>query len=107
MLVGILGVIPILRGLWRWWRERYLELRVAYPGSQGAGPTALHVKHEKEGPIYWVNAYPGHPHIYAWLDIVLVNHRTNRKEQILGGELHLKKRRGVFWRKTIASTQST
>jgi hypothetical protein len=45
-----------------------------------------------------------HPNIYAWLDLVLTNHRTNRPEKIINVTLHLKKRRWLLWSKTIAQT---
>lgn len=39
--------------------------------------------------------------VYVLCDFVFTNHRTDRKERIVGCELHLKKRHLLFWKKTI------
>lgn len=93
-ILGIIGAcfnaLPVLRRLWHWLLERHMEIEVRPPYSQPQGK-----------PIFVV--YVGErPHIYMWVDLVLTNHRTDRKERIIGCTLHLKKRHRFLWDKTIA-----
>ena len=101
--VGIfLKSIPLLRRGWRWLWERRIEIEIDSPGSANPASPARGLRRDDDGPILIVAVAPENPHIFAWFDLVLVNHRTNRKERILGIELHLKKRHRLFWKKTLA-----
>ena len=80
-----------------------MELELREPHSQVArGPSGLNIPNGT-GPIFVVHVGE-FPHIYIWLDLVLTNHRTMRREVIRNCELHLKKRHWFFWERTITST---
>ena len=98
----ILDSLPIVRKLWRWMWERDMELELREPRSQIVrGSTGLNVP-DGTKPIMLV-CVGENPYIYIWLDLVLTNHRTTRREVITNCELHLKKRHWLFWEQTIAS----
>lgn len=101
--IGIIfDSLPIVRKLWRWMWERDMELELREPHSQIVrGSSGLNVP-DGTKPIMSVNVGEN-PHIYIWLDLVLTNHRTTRREVITNCELHLKKRHWLFWEQTIAS----
>ena len=98
-LGAFLDVVPLVRGLWRRLWERRLDIEFHSPISHLPG-----FRPDVEGarPIRTVNVRPANPYIYAWLNLTVVNNRTDRPERIQGIELHLKKRRLWFWRETIA-----
>ncbi len=97
---AFLNGLPLVRCLWRWLWERRLEIEFHSPISHlpSFGPN------EDDTPILTVHIRPANPHIHAWLNLTVVNHRTDRPERIQSVELHLKKRRLWFWRETIAQT---
>ncbi len=41
------------------------------------------------------------PWVYMRFTLRLVNHRTDRKERVIGGSVALKRRRLLLWRKTL------
>jgi len=76
-----------------------MEISVQHPHSHPLGKFPL-PPWEGKKPIYTV--FVGeNPHIYLWGDIILLNHRNDRRERIIGCSLHLKKRQWLFWDKTI------
>lgn len=79
-----------------------MELQLREPHSQVVrGANGLNIP-DGTAPIFVVSVGES-PHIYMWLDLVLINHRTTRREVILNCELHLKKRHWLLWRKTVTS----
>ena len=102
--IGILfSTIPRIRTAWRWLLERGMEISVQHPHSHPLGNSPF-PHWEDQKPLYTV--FVGeNPYIYLWGDIVLINHRNDRKERIIGCSLHLKKKRWLFWDKTITSAE--
>lgn len=98
-----LDASPLIRRVWRWLLERGMEISIQHPHSHPLGKSPF--SNWKDGePLYTV--YVGeNPYIYLWGDIVLTNHRNDRKERITGCSLHLKKRHRLFWDKTITSAE--
>ncbi len=76
-----------------------MGISVQHPHSHPLGKSPFSYW-EDQKPIYTVHVGEN-PHIYLWGDIVLINHRNDRKERIIGCSLHLKKRHWLFWDKTI------
>ena len=99
-IAAFLDGLPFVRGLWRRLRERRMEVEFHSPNSN---LPSFNPRVEADDPITTVGVHPANPHIYAWLNLTIVNHRTDRPERIQNIELHLKKRRLLFWRSTIAT----
>ena len=95
---AFLNGLPLAGRLWRWLRERGMEIEFHHPSSHlpSFGPN------EDDAPILAFQLNPANPRIHAWLNLTVVNNRTDRPERIQSIELHLKKRRLWFWRETIA-----
>ncbi len=69
-----------------------MELTVRGQGTQSEWPE----------PKPTISVSVGHDRsVYVLCDFVFINHRTNRKERIVGAELHLKRRHLLFWKKTL------
>lgn len=94
------SVLPAIRTIWRWLLERRMEIEMHAPHCHPKGLFPIPCTGE-EKPIYSVCVGPN-PSISIWLDLLLINHKTDQKERIIGGDLHLKKKNRIFWRKTIA-----
>ena len=97
---AFLDGFPLIRGIWRRLRERQMEVEFHSPNSE---LPSFNPRVENDDPIVSVGVHPANPHIYAWLNLAIVNHRTDRPERVQSIELHLKKRRLWFWRSTIAT----
>ena len=97
---AFLNGLPLVRCLWRWLWERQMEIGFHSPISHlpSFGPD------EDDTPILTVHVHAANPHIHTWMNLTVVNHRTDRPERIQSIELHLKKRRLWLWRETIAQT---
>lgn len=94
-----IDAIPVLRTLWHKVMERHMEIEIKKPYSRAPSNTLPSMISEK--PIFEVRVGPN-PHIYMWADLVLTNHRPDRRELILQASLHLKKRHWIFWHRTLA-----
>ena len=99
VISSFLDAIPILRFFWRKIMERHMEIEVKKPYSKAPLNTLPGMISNE--PIFRV-IVGADPHIYMWADLVLINHRPDRREFILKATLHLKKRHWLFWHKTLA-----
>ena len=80
-----------------------MNIEILPPHSHPKGLSPIPTN-PNEKPIFVVNVGTN-PHIFMWADIVLTNHRTDRKERIVGCSLHLKKKHWVLWNKTISQVE--
>lgn len=98
-VIGLfIDAIPVLRWFWRWAMERHMEIELKKPYSKAPANTLP--ARISEIPILYV--YVGaDPHIYMWADVMLINHKPDRREFILRANLHLKKKHWIFWYKTL------
>jgi len=91
-VVGLaLDAVPLIRTLWRWVQERQMEVRIE-PIRDYVIQYA--VPNER-------NKIPDIPVIDAKLRLTFINHRTDRRERIIGCSLLLKQRHLIFWKRTI------
>lgn len=89
----------MIRRAWRWLLERGLEITFHSPTH------SIDVQHNitsDDKPLKIVNVGQ-YPNIYAWFECELINH-SEKKQRIIGAELHLKRKHWWFWWKTLAST---
>ena len=94
--------IPIVRTGWRWALERGVEVAVL-PANWSSGRDdriSLQVAIE---PSDDSTRFSFLPFIHMLFSLRLTNHRTDRKERIIGVDLAFKKRRAWFWHKTLIS----
>ena len=89
---------PVLRFFWRKLMERHMEIEIKKPYSKA--PLNTLPSQISDIPIIYVDVGTD-PHIYLWADLMLINHRPDRREFILGAALHLKKKHWLFWYKTL------
>ena len=101
---GFLDAMPLVRKLWRALLERGLEIEFHSPTWNLDQDDERQTPQEEDKPITVVHVHPANPHIRTWLDCVFINNRVDRKELILSGSLHLKRRSWLFWWKTITQT---
>jgi hypothetical protein len=92
--------MPLVRRFWRWILERNMEIEIKRPHSEVPEDTLL--AQVSTQPFKRVIVDPDNPHIWMWADLILTNHRSDRREVITQATLHLKKRRFFFWHRTIA-----
>ncbi len=77
-----------------------MEIAIKKPYSKARPNTLPSMISQK--PIFYVCVgAETHPHIYLWADLEFINHRPDRREFILRAALHLKKKRWLFWYKTL------
>lgn len=86
----LLELVPLIRKLIRWLLERQMEVIIS-PHFEDSKPYSV------LAPIG-----EGWGGVAAWLDLQLINHRTDRPERIIGCWAELRKNRALFWRKTLA-----
>ena len=103
VLLTTVGVIldstPVARRLWRWILERNMEVEL-HSANHRLTRTGLHFP--DDGPHFVIHDDQKEPDMYAWFDVVLINHRTDRHERIRDGAILLQRRWLGFWRRTIA-----
>ncbi len=80
-----------------------MEIELLHPHTHPKGSSPI-PKCPGDKPFFGVDVRLK-PSFYIWADIVLTNHRTDRKERIIGCSLVVKKRYRILWSKTIAQTE--
>lgn len=80
--------LPLLRTLWRWMMERGFEIQINPQGQ-----------YELRDPNEEVPSW-----MYGRMNLVLINHRTDRLERVIGAQVLLKRRAFWLWHRTIIST---
>ena len=91
-IFAFLEVIPIIRKGLRWLLERNMEVTVKahFEDMKPYNISAPDLATGKSGGVY------------ALLDLCLINHRADRPERIIECWAELRKRRLLFWRRTLA-----
>lgn len=90
-ILNILNIIPLIRDLLNWILERRLEVEVT--------PHWEDMSFGVSAP----NQIPGfRGGVSAYLDLKLINHSSKRPERIIACWAELRKRRLVFWRRTLS-----
>jgi hypothetical protein len=75
----------------RWLLERRMEVIIKPHFGESESYSVSAPTRERPGSVA------------AWLDLQPINHRTDRPERIIGCWAELRKRRALFWRKTLAT----
>lgn len=100
---SFLDAVPFVRRLWRHKMEQGLEVTFHNPSYNlpfyGA---RIRSGGEEDKPICYVIVAPSNPSILAWVACEFINHRNDRKGLVLGASLHLKRKRLLFWSRTLA-----
>ncbi len=98
----LLNGLPILGRVWRWIWERKLEIELREPHSQITRRADGMVRYPDSRPLMSVNV-GNNPQASIWLDLVLTNHRVDRREVLRSCTLQLKRRNLYLWRQTLGS----
>ena len=65
--------------------------------------------HFEDSETYSITGHLGERRlgVAAWLDLRLINHRTDRPERVIGCWAELRRNRALFWKKTLAKIPIT
>ncbi len=91
--------VPFLRGVWRYLLERKMQVEIAgwFPDMEPIYSVWVFYDNG-QGKVWLVE----HPSISAMFKLTLINHRTDRKERLIGARVILEKR--VLFRRLIMAT---
>ncbi len=97
LLPSVIDTIPAVRWAWRKSLERRMEVVIGDPKGVDGKPEEATFAFAIDAP--YLRDFT--PFVSARFVLKLINHRTDRKERVMGVRLALKRRHFVLWRRML------